>query len=342
MTREPLRRDGRLLLSPSGAQYPIVHGVPVLLAADTRSTLWVKDASYIGAREAPEDPWQIDTLGLSEAQRSELRTRIQHRRDDSVDPVVSYLVSATSGYMYEDQVGRLTTVPIPDFRLRTSSPKLLLDVGCSWGRWVVAAARAGFVPVGIDPSLGAVLAAKRLCAKLGLEAHFVVGDALALPFAADSFDSAHSYSVLQHFSVEDAVTSIQQLAAVAKPGAEYLIQMPNRFGARCLQHQAKRRFREPSGFEVRYYSPRALLEMFTSNLGPCTLEVDGYFGLGIQPADRHLMSRAKQYVIDASEYLRGLAEVVPSLRSVADSLYVRGTRAKWATGRHSDQARGLR
>ena len=37
----------------------------------------------------------------------------------------------------------------------------LLDLGSSWGRWSIAAARKGYSVVGLDPSLGAVLAARR-------------------------------------------------------------------------------------------------------------------------------------------------------------------------------------
>jgi cyclopropane fatty-acyl-phospholipid synthase-like methyltransferase len=39
--------------------------------------------------------------------------------------------------------------------------KLLLDIGCSWGRWSISAARNGWCVVGIDPSLGAIMAARR-------------------------------------------------------------------------------------------------------------------------------------------------------------------------------------
>ena len=58
--------------------------------------------------------------------------------------------------------------------------------------------------MGIDPSLDAVLAARRVSRQLGVEASFVVGDARFLPFANDSFDTVFCYSVLQHFSKENA------------------------------------------------------------------------------------------------------------------------------------------
>jgi SAM-dependent methyltransferase len=76
--------------------------------------------------------------------------------------------------------------PIPDIRLPQGQAKLLLDVGCSWGRWSIAARRKGYSPVGLDPSLGAVLAARRIADSLGLAFYGVVGDARILPFRAGS------------------------------------------------------------------------------------------------------------------------------------------------------------
>ncbi len=327
LTREPLTREGETLVSPSGARYPIVHDIPVLLAPNTQSTLWVKDASLEAAWEKPNDPWQVDTIGLSPEQRNELKERLKRASSEPVDPIISFLVGATSGYMYSQMAGNLDTIPIPSFRLQTDSPRLLLDVGCNWGRWMVAASRAGFVPIGLDPSLGAVLAAKRLCKKFGIEAHFVVGDALQLPFKTNTFDTVFSYSVVQHFSKENAAATLRQLNTVAKPGAEFLVQMPNMLGVRCLYHQARRRFRNPTEFDVRYYSPAELLEVFTDNIGPSRLDIDGFFGLGIQPSDRALMPWLKRQIIDGSESLRKLSTRLPLLKFVADSLYVQARKA---------------
>jgi hypothetical protein len=103
--------------------------------------------------------------------------------------------------------------------------------------------------------------------------------------------------------------------------------MPNVLGIRCLYHQARRRFREPKMFEVRYYLPWELQNMFTKNLGPTTLDVDGFFGLGIQPSDRELMPPLKRSIIDGSEFLRGLSTKLPALTYAADSLYARGHKA---------------
>ena len=81
-------------------------------------------------------------------------------------------VGATNGILYKDAIGKLDHYPIPVLRMPPGAGRRLLDIGCNWGRWSIAAARLGYRPIGIDPSLGAVLAAKRVSEKLGLDVQF--------------------------------------------------------------------------------------------------------------------------------------------------------------------------
>ena len=110
----------------------------------------------------------------------------------SIDPLVAKYLVKTHGNLYRGV--HLTRYPIPAFPLR--GPGRLLDIGSNWGRWTVAAARAGFTATGIDPKAKAIDAARRVAEQLGVEAEYVVGDARALPFEDGSFDAVHSYSVL--------------------------------------------------------------------------------------------------------------------------------------------------
>src|SRR2546421_318531 len=82
-------------------------------------------------------------------------------------------------------LGELDSYPIPELRLPAGDGRRLIDVGCSWGRWSIAAARKGYRVVGIDPSLGAIIAARRVSESLGLPIRYVVGDARYLPFSAE-------------------------------------------------------------------------------------------------------------------------------------------------------------
>jgi len=329
-TGERLARSGGVLRSPGGAEYPVVEGVPVLLRDDVPQTIGLAQASLTAAREAQAgrrpDNWFLATVGVSDEERS-IAQRLRGENGTVVDPVVAVLIPATNGILYRDLIGKVTEFPMPELRLPPGEGRRLLDIGCSWGRWSVAAARKGYRPIGLDPSLGAVLAAKRMCARLGVKADFVVGDARFLPFQRSAFDNVFSYSVVQHFSKADARRTLAEVARVLLPGGECLIQMPNVFGVRSLQHQMRRGFREGRDFEVRYWRPAELIQAFTEAVGPAELSVDCYFGLGLQAADAPLMGPWRQRLIALSEWLRKGAEECPPLRHLADSVYLRAKRA---------------
>jgi SAM-dependent methyltransferase len=294
----------------------------LLVDDDPDPTMWVAKASLTAARDAanrPPDDLFLDTLGVTEAERETMR---RLPRDGAVDPVVSVIIPATSGHLYVARQGRFTTYPIPTLRLPPGGGARLLDVGCNWGRWCVAAARGGYRPVGIDPSLGAVLAAQRVASSLGITADFVVADARRLPFAPASFDVVFSYSVLQHFSRENVAAALREVGRVLASGGKSFVQMPNRIGVRTLYNQARRRFREAEGFDVRFWGLSELEDVFGQLVGPSTITVDGFFGLGIQPTDVAHMKPAHQLVCYASELLRHASARVPALTRVADSVYV--------------------
>ena len=105
--------------------------------------------------------------------------------------------------------------------------------------------------------------------------------------------------------------------------------MPNRFGVRSAYHQVRALSREPAEFDVRYWRPTELVEAF-GRIGPVSLEVDGFFGLGIQASDANLLPLAYRVVVNLSERLRRLSSRGPFvwLRYVADSLYVRASRSR--------------
>jgi 2-polyprenyl-3-methyl-5-hydroxy-6-metoxy-1,4-benzoquinol methylase/uncharacterized protein YbaR (Trm112 family) len=317
------------LVSKAGRSYPVVDGVPVMLLGDQRQTIELAHASMDRAkkRSTPIDQsyynCYVETLGISEAEKSDLN-RILRERQAKIDPVVLMLIAATSGYAYRHLIGSLDlqTYPIPALDLPRSDGQQLLDIGCSWGRWSIAAARLGYKVVGIDPSLGAVMAARRITRELGLDINYVVGDGRFLPFPKNAFDCVYSYSVLQHFSNEDARKTIAGVGRVLRPKGMAKIQMANKWGIRSLQHQALRRFREPSGFDVRYYRVGELTALFRELIGQTRISTDCYFGLGWQWSDFDYMPISLQSILIASETLKRLSNVIPPMRYIADSVFL--------------------
>jgi len=319
---ESLRETDKGLACPRGHEYPVIDGVPVFL--DERpQTIGIAEHSLRAAKAgAHDDPYFLGTIGIADHERAELSRQLKSAPESGVDPVISLLVGATNGIAYKHLIGTLQDYPIPDIRLPAGNGAILLDIGCNWGRWSIAAARKGYRTIGIDPSLGAVLAAKRLAAKMGLPCRFVVGDARFLPLRPQSVDVVFSYSVIQHFSREDASSAIREVGRVLRQGGRSLIQMPTVFGLRCLYHQARRGFTDGNGFDVRYWTIPALRDLFGKCVGPTSFSVDCFFGIGLQASDLHMMPLPLKVIIGASEALRKTSRWLPQLRYVADSVYV--------------------
>lgn len=319
----PLSREGDEWVSAAGRRYPIIQDVPVLFRPDAADTIGaMARARELAARreEIAGDPWFVDTLGLTAEQKGQVLDALQRGGND-IDPVVSHLIAATCGNLYLGLVGHLPRYPIPNFRLSNGAGRLLIDLGCNWGRWCCAAAREGFAPIGIDPQLGAVLAARRVAQQLGIQAHFICADARHLPLRAGVADVVFSYSVIQHFSREDAGLVIDSASRVMKPGARLFVQMPNAMGLRCFYQWARRGFGDGAGFDVRYWTLGQLREAF-GRIGPVHFEIDCFFGIGLQPSDADLMPVKWKMLLAASETLRRLERIIPGLARLADSVYV--------------------
>lgn len=314
-----------------GDEYPVVAGIPVMLVGDRVQTMALAHASLRAATrpegDADRAPLYVGSLGLNDRERQGVRELARSGRS-KVDPVVAYLVGATNGNAYAHLIGALAEYPIPDVRLPPGHGETMLDVGCNWGRWCLAAARKGYRAIGIDPSLGAVMAARRVAAELGLEVTLIVGDARYLPLRDASIHRVFSYSVIQHFSREDAALAVSEAGRVLSSGGQSLVQMPTKYGVRCLYHQARRRFREARQFEVRYWTVPALRRLFARAIGPTEISVDCYFGIGLQRSDTRLMPLTERLATGVSERLRAASHYVSALAYAADSVYLSSTKTQ--------------
>lgn len=323
--RSRLELQGSFLVSKAGRRYPIVEGMPVMLRADVPQTLLAAERSLALATAIAEGkskgdpPLYAYTLGVTDAERSIAEQLLQARA--AYDPVVAIMVGATSGNAYKHLIGSTRPYPIPAFRFPSSKPGRLLDIGCNWGRWTVAAARGGHEAVGIDPQLGAILAARRVAAQLGVNARFVVGDARNLPFRDGAFDYAWSYSVLQHFSLGDAEAALKEVGRTVRPQGIARIQLANLLGIRSLFVLARRKFHRAAGFDVRYWTPGRMKAVFKVAIGTARLEADCFFGLGLQPSDFDYMNATGKCLLLASEALRRASRIFVPFSWFADSLF---------------------
>jgi SAM-dependent methyltransferase len=245
---------------------------------------------------------------------------------DGIDPFVRNFIVGTCGNLYRGTGARLRRYPIPRLPLPAGEGRRLLDIGCSWGRWTIAADRAGYQAIGLDPHLSAVDAARRVARACDANPAFVVGDARYLPFLSASFDNVWSYSVLQHFRKHDAQRAIAEIGRVLRPGGTAVVQIAHKFGLRNLINRARRSLAKETIFDVRYWSLPELEATFGNAIGPVAFEVDGFFSLNAQVADIDLLPRVSRVIVRASHMMTRAAGVASPLRFIADSVYVRATK----------------
>lgn len=291
-----LTLSGDTLCCAEGHEYWVADGVPVLLPPDIEPTISVA----------------LETLEMAAQRRLLARAEVE-----TVHPYVQRSVAATNSNLYRHMVGRLSSYPIPDLPLPNSDGGAFLDIGSNWGRWCIAAARRGYIPVGVDPCLEALLAAQSVARQCGVRAYFVAADSRYLPFRDGSFDAAYSYSVFQHLSKENARLSIGEIGRTLKAGGVAKVQLLNSFGARSIQVQAMRGFRLAIGFETRYWRPSEMRRVFTDAIGPSRLQMDSFFTQGRQ-TDRALFRAGGRLLVSLSNFLMRMKWLWP----VCDNLFV--------------------
>jgi SAM-dependent methyltransferase len=150
-------------------------------------------------------------------------------------------------------------------RLGVRAGVRLLDMGCGGGRHAFEAWRRGATVVALDYSeaelkevravLGAMVEAGELEQPADALGGALNGDALALPFADDTFDCIIASEVLEHLWAD--TTAIAELTRVLRPGGRMAVTVPTRWPERvcwALDHH----YHDTPGGHVRIYRQHEL------------------------------------------------------------------------------------
>jgi SAM-dependent methyltransferase len=97
----------------------------------------------------------------------------------------------------------------------------VLDVGCGLGGKTVAYTEEGADVFGVDISEKHIAAAARFAASKGRKAHFVIGDAAALPFVDRSVSFVVANDSMEHF--EDPALALADLSRILTPGGRLFL-----------------------------------------------------------------------------------------------------------------------
>lgn len=244
-----------------------------------------------------------------------------------INPYVQQMVAGTNGRLYKHRINKLASYPIPDLPFKIEKREsLFLDVGCGWGRWMLSAARQGAVPVGIDIKLEAARATKQVLKDCGYKGYVVVSNLDSLPFNRKVFDVIWSYSVLQHVHKVKAALAIKEMFRVQECEGRVILEFPLKTG---IWNRIIRLLRKGDLIEendeswcVRYYSLKELKLLLSEKSEFLKFWSHCFFGIGFQPVDLKYASWYYHPIIWSSLLLAKLANRLPFLLPLSDSIYL--------------------
>jgi len=99
----------------------------------------------------------------------------------------------------------------------------VLDAGCGTGEHALMAARLGLEATGIDAAPTAIELARKKARDRGLEARFLVGNALELSALGEQFDTVIDCGLFHVLNDDDRAAYVGSLSAATAPGGRYFM-----------------------------------------------------------------------------------------------------------------------
>lgn len=239
---------------------------------------------------------------------------------------VQEMVAGTNGNHYRHCIGKLRSLPIPSLPFWIRGKGYFLDLGSGWGRWCLAAAQKGFIPVGLDVKWEAAKTARDLLREKGFHGYAVVADLSHLPFANSTFSAVWSFSVLQHVHRARVETCLHEIQRVLGRG-KFIFEIPLKSGVwnRLVRWRRGGDGEEdqPQSWCVRYYSLSEIISMVRKFFPQVEATAHCFFGIGILPIDLKFVRPLNKMVVVLSLMLTKMARILPPLSRFADSIYIR-------------------
>ncbi len=257
--------------------------------------------------------------------------------------IVQQQISATNGIHYKDTIGFLNEYPIPEIPIGTAgADNLLLDIGCGWGRWLAAASRKNYIPIGIDLRLEFCETARKVVQDKGGNAYTVVADLQQLPFQNNIFDVVWSFSVIQHTHYNRLISCLDQIKRVLKSNGYCFLEFPNKNGLRNrFGPAAASNNMDFDSWDVRYYTPAEYQDIFNRFFDNFQFYNHSALGIGILPGDlKYAKGFKNKTVIGISRMLSRFVEIIKPLKAISDSIYIKSVKHA-GNNDSADQAMGF-
>ena len=237
---------------------------------------------------------------------------------------VQQQIAATNGIQYVNRIGKLTDYPTYSLPVKKVRQGLILDIGTGWGRWLVAGAAKGYIPVGIDLRLEFCQTARQTLAASGESGYTVVADLKEIPFQDNLFDLVWSFSVIQHTHRDRLLKCLADIKRILVPGGYTKLEFPNKDGIRNHSGPAKKfaaKADDYNSWVVRYYSIEEYKNIFNNIFGNFSFYNHSFLGIGVLPEDLKYVSLKNKLLCGISLAGTLLTKIIPPLKNIADSIY---------------------
>ncbi len=244
---------------------------------------------------------------------------------------VQQQIAATNGRHYVDRIGNLKDYPIYELPLdRVDGQKIMLDVGCGWGRWLVAGSDKGYIPIGLDIRLEFCKTSRKVVADLKKYGYSIVADLENIPFKENIFDLVWSFSVIQHTHIKRLKGCLAHINRTLTADGFTYLEFPNKEGIRNRFGMAKdsTENEDYNSWSVRYYSPKEYEAIFNEYLTRFKYVNHSFLGIGILHEDLKYVSFKNKITCLASLAGSFLADIIPGLKNYSDSIYIKASRKR--------------
>ena len=242
--------------------------------------------------------------------------------------IVQQQIAATNGIHYIDRLGKLKNYPIyelPVPPVDKNENKLFLDIGCGWGRWLIAGENKGYIPIGIDLRLEFCKVSKTVLKDLKKDGYTVVADLENIPFKNNIFDLIWSFSVIQHTHNKRLVNCINHIGRILKSSGFTKLEFPNKKGLRNNISNVKNSEANKDDYNswcVRYYTPNEYKNILSEYLDNFSFTNHSFFGIGVLKEDLKYVSFKNKIISLISLIGSTFTKVIPYLKNFSDSIYV--------------------
>lgn len=190
--------------------YPVICGIP-----DFR----LRPDPYIGLAEDREKGARLWAAAQDRSFEQLLRHYYDITKEDPTDLAAHWIPHSLA----EPAIAALV---LQSARLNEAGTDLL-DIGCSTGGMLIAAARPGRTATGVDVAFRWLVVGKARLREAGVAATLVCANAESLPFPDGAFDVVTAQDSLEHFF--DPLLALSEGRRVSRPGAVSLWTTNNRY-----------------------------------------------------------------------------------------------------------------